>query len=83
MKPQLPRKLPLPWIVNKNISVDKIYPQLCCVIYWLNSIYRKNTFKADLLKLIDSYPNVDITAMGFPRDWKDEEIWSDHPRTSA
>jgi abortive infection bacteriophage resistance protein len=75
MKPQLPQKLPLPWIVNKNISVDKIYPQLCCVIYWLNSIHGKNTFKSDFLKLIDSYPNVDITAMGFPEDWKDEEIW--------
>jgi abortive infection bacteriophage resistance protein len=51
----------------------------------LSKLYNNlsDTFKADFLKLIDSYPNVDITAMGFPKDWKDEEIWSDHPRISA
>lgn len=31
--------------------------------------------KIDLLDLFQKYPSADKKAMGFPENWKDEEIW--------
>jgi hypothetical protein len=31
--------------------------------------------KTHLKNLLDQYPNVDITAMGFPKNWEEEALW--------
>lgn len=40
-----------------------------------------NNFKNKLKHLIEKSPTIDITAIGFPTDWKDEPLWS-HCTTS-
>lgn len=74
-KPQLPKKLQNPWIQNKVISQEKLYAQLCCIAYLTNAIHPNNTFKQELKTLLEKYPIVDITAMGFPKAWHNEPLW--------
>ena len=75
VKPNLPINLPNPWINNRLVQLDKIYPHLCYIAYWLNSINPTNTFTKDIKALLTKYPVVDPAAMGFPREWKSEPLW--------
>lgn len=77
MKPQLPKRLPEPWIARHDVQPDKIYVLLCCLAYLLDRIYPHNTFKMELKDLLKAYPNVDAIAMGFPPGWQSEAIWKD------
>ena len=52
-----------------------IYPHLCYIAYWLNSINPANTFTKDIKTLIARYPVVDPAALGCPRGWQDEPLW--------
>lgn len=76
MKPQMPKTLSNPWITDHNVLPDKIYVLLCCLAYLLDRIYPNNTFKTELKDLLNAYPNVDVDAMGFPKDWQSEPIWA-------
>lgn len=76
MKPQIPKTLPGLWITRHDVLPDKIYMLLCCLAYLLDCIYPHNTFKTELKDLLNTYPNVDVDAMGFPEDWQSEPIWT-------
>ena len=75
IKPQLPAKLPNPWIADRSVSPSKIYTQLCCLQYLLNAIGVGGSFKSSLKALFASYPSVDPSAMGFPSAWQSEPLW--------
>lgn len=75
-RPQLPAKMPNAWIDVQQVNHSKIYAQLCCIAYLLDSIGESRSFKQPLKQLIASYPNVDIKAMGFPSDWQSEPLWN-------
>ena len=74
-KPLLPKKLPGKWIDVSNLREEKLYSQLCVLKYLEDAIHPSNRFSDDLKCLIESYPNVDIMAMGFPDDWKTQPLW--------
>lgn len=74
--PQLPAKLSGHWISNTTVPKNKLYAVLSCMVYWLNSIQPSNTFSLDLKSLLVIHPEVDIAAMGFPKDWQNEPLWS-------
>ena len=73
--PVLPRKTIRPWIKNRNIQPYKLYVQICCIAYWLQSINPASTFIKDIKALIAKYPVVAPAVMGFPRDWQSEPLW--------
>ena len=74
--PMLPTKrMPSAWITQQPTATKSLYPHLCCMVYWLNSIKSDNTFVADFKNLLAKYPNVDPFAMGFPRGWQNEALW--------
>lgn len=75
VKPNLPNRLPNQWITNRQTAPDKLYPHLCYIAYWLNSINPSNTFIKDIQALLAKYPVVDPAAMGFPRGWQNEPLW--------
>ena len=76
LKPQMPKTLAGgDWLTDFSFPPDKIYPQLCCIAYWLNAIEQKNTFVADFKALLTKYPTVDTAAMGFPYGWQQEPLW--------
>ena len=75
VKPNLPERLPNPWINTRQLPSDKLYPHLCYVAYWLNAINPGNTFATDIKILLAKYPAVDPAAMGCPKGWENEPLW--------
>lgn len=73
---RLPHHLPFPWIQDSAFPIDRLYPQLCCIAYWLNRIEPQNTFVHDFRALLRRYPDVKVTAMGFPANWQEEPLWT-------
>ena len=63
------------WIANRHFSSDKLYPSLCCIAYWLNSINPQNTFVQEFKSLLKKYSSVQPAMMGFPRGWENEPLW--------
>lgn len=41
----------------------------------MNAINQDRTFKKELKSLITKYPNIDVSAMGFPKLWYNEPLW--------
>lgn len=76
MIPQIPQTMQSAWIENMDFDNTKLYPLLCCVVYWLNSIYADHSFTQKFKLLLKAYPNIDITAMGFPPSWENEPLWN-------
>ena len=73
--PQLNGSFRGDWIKNTNLPMVKLYPQLCYLEYMQNQIHKSSKFKQQLKILLQTHPNVDITAMGFPKDWENEALW--------
>lgn len=61
---------------RRPINNDRTYFLLSILIYWLNIINPKQTFKNKLYRLLKAYPMVDVKAMGFPANWETEPIWN-------
>lgn len=77
MKPQLPpaKKMRADWVDVSKIDPGRLYALFCCLLYWVNNIQPDNTLKADILQLLKKFPNVDPSAMGFPKGWEAETFW--------
>lgn len=48
---------------------------LSMILYFLNTINPNHRFKEKFDNLLEKYPDVDVYAMGFPADWKMQELW--------
>ena len=73
--PQTSAKMKGPWITDFKFAKDRLYPQLCCIAYWLDGMDTAEHFKSDIRSLLDRYPMVDARAMGFPPSWESEPLW--------
>ena len=76
IKPQIPVRMPNAWITNMSFPRESLYPQLCCIAYWLRSIYPNNTFTTDIKQLFQRHPKVSPHLIGFPNGWEEESLWS-------
>lgn len=63
-----------PWI---SLASDKrrIYYNICIIKYFLDIISPDNDFLAKLRWLFVDFPEIDLTAMGFPKGWETEPLW--------
>jgi len=73
---KLPKVTDRTWLFSPNLSNDKIYVVLAVIAYFLDTITPTNTFRNKLKDLLVKYPNIDVTAKGFPEDWKNDPFWS-------
>jgi len=76
IQPLLPRNPQNTWLINSAVSNNRIYYVLSMLIYLLNTVNPKNTFKQKFENLFAKYPNVDRAAMGFPVNWRSEPLWN-------
>jgi abortive infection bacteriophage resistance protein len=76
IRPLFPRKPFNTWLIDKNVSSDRMYFVLSMILYLLNTIDPSHDFKQNLSSLFQRYPNVDSRAMGFPLLWQTEPLWS-------
>ncbi len=74
--PKMPSSLPLPWIEKINFNPVKLYPHLCYLCYLDMSVNPNSNFKKELLQLLNSISSSTLRLMGFPKNWRHEELWS-------
>lgn len=75
IRPKMPELMPKAWITNLSFRPGSLYPQLCIIVYLLNSISASNTFVADFKRLLSTYPSVSTDSLGFPSNWEQEPLW--------
>lgn len=63
------------WLINSAVANNKTYFILSMVLYLLQTINPNNSFSQRFQTLLAKYPNVDTRAMGFPSNWKEENLW--------
>ena len=74
IRPMWPHRMTGNWITLPTDEL-RIYFNLCIIKYFLNIISPQNDMKAKLDALLANHPNIDTTAMGFPRGWENELLW--------
>jgi abortive infection bacteriophage resistance protein len=79
ISPQIPTAPINLWLHNLTISNNRTYFVLSMMLYLLQSIDAKHQFIFRLKVLLRKYPNIDVTAMGFPSDWESEPLWKFKP----
>jgi len=75
ISPLHPRTHKNQWLGNKQVFNNRIYFVLSIIIYLLNIINPKHSFKQRLNALFSKYPSIDKAAMGFPINWQEEPLW--------
>lgn len=74
-KPQLPERLPLKWIRTLPLRPYKFYAQLCYLVYLEQTITPCSCLKEELSALLENASPTFLKAMGFPKEWKAEELF--------
>ena len=63
------------WLNHQIPVTNKLYPHLCCLQYFLNTISPGNDMKEKVQTLLSLFSEVDVSAMGFPAGWEEEPLW--------
>ena len=75
IRPQIPKHPHQQWLVNTAVHNNRSYFILSMINYLLQTVNPNNTFSTRFKDLLAKYPNVDVAAMGFPKDWGKEILW--------
>lgn len=77
VQPSIPKSTGVLWL-NKSESYknDRIFYVLSIIIYFLRIINHSDTFITKFNNLITSYAMIDLAAMGFPKNWKEEDLFA-------
>lgn len=75
----IPIKLPThpthPFLKNKTIYSNKLYATLSCIEYVLKRVSPESVLNKQLKEVMKTCPLAQTKEMGFPKNWKDEELW--------
>ena len=74
IRPLFPRKVNGTFI-STPVRSDRLYYVLCIIQYLLLKVNPNTTFPDRLKALLAEFPDADISAMGFPKDWNKETLW--------
>ena len=74
IQPLFPRKT-ASCFLSSPVRSDRIYYVLCIIQYLLKTINPSSSFASRLKAMLAEFPIVDITAMGFTKDWDKELLW--------
>lgn len=74
IRPLLPRKTTYPFIITPCRNT-RVYYVLCIIRYLLATINPSTTFPSKLKSLLAEFPQVNVSAMGFPVGWAKEALW--------
>jgi len=65
---------------DNQISHYRVYPVICTLARWLDSIDSRNTWRCDLLRHLEAFPQIEgysLSSGGFPPGWQKLPIWKD------
>lgn len=76
VQPGIPHSTGCLWL-NGSTSYknDRVFYVIAILIYFLRVVNHSDTFINKLHDLINNYPMIDLAAMGFPKNWKEEELF--------
>lgn len=77
IRPQIPQKPHKQWIDTKSIANNRSYFILSMILYLLQTVNPKNTFRLRIKRILAKYPMINVSAMGFPAKWNEEPLWKD------
>ncbi len=77
ISPAEPKNLNYHWINPLKTDKRRMYYRICMIRYFLYTISPHNTFKTKIETLLNTYPGIDVRAMGFPENWQSEPIWEE------
>ena len=75
IRPMIPNRMPYAWISLPTDNL-RIYFNLCILKYFLNIISPQNDMYVKVKSLLALFPEVDVSAMGFPQGWDTELLWN-------
>tara|TARA_R110002153_G_scaffold257677_1_gene416938 strand:- start:1135 stop:2037 length:903 start_codon:yes stop_codon:yes gene_type:complete len=76
IQPIRPRNIYKTWLKNEGVSNNRTYYILTIILFLMQTINPEHTIVARFKALLEKYPNVDVFAMGFPKNWETETLWS-------
>lgn len=74
IQPIVPRRTDRPFL-STPANPQTIYYVMSIIMYILKIVNPKTTFSQRVGALLEEYPSVKASAMGFPKDWKKETLW--------
>lgn len=75
IRPLMPRSPRRPFVSLSASGTQQVYFILSMTVYLLNIINPNHSFVVRFKDLLSRYPSIDVRAMGFPANWKNEDIW--------
>lgn len=76
VKPKIPKKKKNPdWHIPSTIENDRIFSVLTILRYLMDTIAPQSGWPDRFMQLIDRYPQIPLSEMGFPENWKSNPIW--------
>lgn len=75
IRPLMPRSPRKPFVTLPANGTRQVYFIMSMIVYLSNIINPNHSFVERFKDLISRYPSIDIRAMGFPTDWKNEDMW--------
>lgn len=77
IQPTIPKSISGFWLKNTaELKNDRLFIMLSIILYFLNIIEPENLFKQNFNNLLTKFPMIDLAAMGFPKDWKQEKLFN-------
>lgn len=74
IQPQIPRNPRKQWLKNQQVRNNRSYYILSMINFLLQTVNPSNKFSDRVSSLLNRYKNVDVKAVGFPEDWKNEPL---------
>ncbi len=74
-KPTVSCQLRGKWIDTRRVRPAKMYCLLSCLAYLEDQIHPANDFKERLKQLLADNPFINLHAMGFPGNWREQPLW--------
>ncbi len=75
IQPVVPRRTSRPFL-SMSANTQTVYYVLSIIMYMLKVVNPKTTFSTRIKALLGEHPSVKPSAMGFPKDWEKEPLWS-------
>ena len=72
--PVSPRRIAHSWITLPS-NPQRVYFTICIIKYFLDIISPNNDMLGKVQTLFSNYPEIDLTALGFPNGWESEPLW--------
>jgi len=77
VKMQIPGKKPrgLSAMFNEQTQ-SYLYNTLTMLLYLMGEITPNSFWRKNLINLLDNFPQINLESMGFPKDWRQRQIWN-------